>query len=475
MRSMTFKGALGMALVTVALVLAANASSAVRPSPFLRTVANDPALSFPPDTNFCLANFGIHCYQPAQLQKAYDLAPLFASGVTGRGETIVVVDSFGSPTIQNDLHTFDQTFGLPDPPSLRTFQPAGAVPPFDPTNDDMVGWAEETTLDVEWSHVMAPGANIVVLATPVSETEGVTGFPEIVKAENWAIDHNIGDVISMSFGATEQTFPNRGAIFGLRSAFKNAAEHHVALLGSSGDAGATDYQLNLSDLYTFPVTSWPASDPLVTAIGGTQLTLDESGNRLQPDVVWNDDFGAGGGGLSTVFDRPDFQDGLRSTVDHHRGVPDISMSAAVDGGVDVYYTFDPGLVGWNVFGGTSVSAPEFAGIVSLADQYNHGRRIDDLNEQLYRLDTKHGLVDVTQGDNTITFQNTDGNTYTVQGFPAGPGYDLSSGVGTIDAAYFVPALAGHAKGPHDEPTPGPGHPGRHGVEKRGSPHGPRSH
>ena len=472
MTSRTLRVALGVALATAALALAATASGAS----FVRAGANDTALSFPPDTNFCLATFGIHCYQPPQLQKAYDLAPLFASGITGAGQTIVIVDSFGSPTIQSDLQHFDATFGIPDPPSLKTYQPAGAVPPFDSTNDDMVGWAEETTLDVEWSHVMAPGANIVVLETPVSETEGVTGFPEIVKAENWAINHGIGDVISQSFGATEQTFPNSFSIQLLRGAFLNAHLHHVAVLGSSGDAGATDYQLNLEDLYTYPVTSWPASDPFVTAIGGTQLTLDEAGNRLAPDVVWNDPYGAGGGGLSTVFGRPDFQDGLGQTVDHHRGVPDISMSAAVDGGVDVYYTFAPGHEGWHVFGGTSESAPEFAGIVALADQYG-GRRIDDLNAALYRLDYQHGLVDVTSGDNSITFQNTDGNTYTVTGFPAGPGYDLSSGVGTVDAAFFVPALAGRPKGPHHGPTwPWSGsHP--HPGDKPGSggPHGPPRH
>ncbi len=447
MTSRTKRAVLGVALVAAALVLAATASGAS----FLRAGANDTSLGFPPDTNYCLAHLGIHCYQPAQLQKAYDLAPLFASGITGAGETIVIVDAFGSPTIQSDLQTFDATFGLPDPPSLKIYQPAGAVPPFDATNDDMVGWAEETTLDVEWSHVMAPGANIVVLETPVSETEGVTGFPEIVKAENWAINHGIGDVITQSFGATEQTFPSPLSIQLLRSANINAHLHHVAVLGSSGDAGATDYQLNLEDLYTFPVTSWPASDPFVTAIGGTQLDLDENGNRLAPDVVWNDDYGAGGGGLSTVFGRPDFQDGLGQTVDHRRGVPDISMSAAVDGGVDVYYTFLNPANAWHIFGGTSESSPEFAGIVALADQYG-GRRIDDLNAALYRLDYQHGLVDVTQGDNSITFENTDGNTYTVTGFPAGPGYDLSSGLGTIDGAFFVPALAGRPKGPHHGPN-----------------------
>jgi subtilase family serine protease len=403
-------------------------------------------LSFVPTTSYCLAHFGIHCYSPAQFEKAYDLGPLHSHGIDGHGQTIAVVDSFGSPTIAHDLHVFDQTFGLPDPPSLKIIAPAGPIPAFDPTNSDMVGWAEETTLDVEWSHVFAPGANILLVETPVSETEGVTGFPEIVKAENYVINHNMADVISQSFGATENTFPSKASLLNLRSAFFNAFAHGVTVLGSSGDEGATDFQSNLNDLYTFRVNSWPSSDPLVTSIGGTQLTLDDAGNRLAPDVVWNDGFGAGGGGLSSVFARPDFQDGVRKVVDGKRGTPDISMSAAVDGGVIVYYTFDPTQVGYHIFGGTSESSPEFAGIVAMADQLAH-HRLGLLNNRLYDMSRSplSGIVDVTVGNNTFgPFTNSDGNTYTVVGFKAGKGYDLASGVGTVDAARFVPALAfGH--------------------------------
>lgn len=151
-----------------------------------------PTLTFPPTTAYCLANFGLHCYQPFQLAKAYNLNPLHEAGIDGRGTTIVIVDSFGSPTIQNDLHVFDQTCGIPDPPSLTILQPAGPVPTFDPTNGDMAGWAAETTLDVEWAHAFAPGAAIILVETPVSETEGVQGFPEIVQAENYIIDNDLG-------------------------------------------------------------------------------------------------------------------------------------------------------------------------------------------------------------------------------------------------------------------------------------------
>ena len=432
------------AVAAATLLAGVSAVPVAAAQPLLKNLPQVGNLTTPPTTSDCLTLFAIHCYQPAQFVKAYDLAPLFSHGIDGRGQTIAIVDSFGSPTIANDLHVFDTTFGLPDPPSLKVIAPAGAIPPFDVTNSDMTGWAEETTLDVEWAHVFAPGANILLVETPVSETEGVTGFPEIVKAENYVIDHNMADVITQSFGATENTFPSKLSLLNLRSAFFNAAFHHVTVLGASGDAGATDYQLNLNDLYTFRVNSWPSSDPLVTSIGGTQLTLDNAGHRLAPDVVWNDGFGAGGGGVSSVFSRPDFQDSVRRVVDGRRGTPDISLSAAVDGAVVFYYSFLPGHVGYHLVGGTSESSPEFAGIVALADQMAH-HRLGSINGRLYDLlsSHSHGIVDVTMGNNTFgPFVNSDNITYTVVGYNAGPGYDLASGVGTFDAARFVPALAG---------------------------------
>jgi len=427
-------------------------ATTVAVQPLIHEVPLAVALHNPPTTSQCLnILFGFHCYQPFQLVKAYDLAPLFQAGIDGTGETILIVDSFGSPTIQNDLHAFDQAFGIPDPPSFQVRQDAGTVPPFDPNDSVMTGWAAETTLDVEWSHVFAPGANIVLEETPVAETEGVTGFPEIVQAENFAIDHGIGDVISQSFGATEQTFRTAQDLLGLRSSFENARSHNVTVLAGSGDQGATNFQLNLSDLYTMPVNSWPSSDPLVTSIGGTMLTLDDAGNRLAPDVVWNDlntvGGGAGGGGVSAVFGRPGFQARVKGVTGSSRGTPDISMSAAVDGAVVFYHTYLPSdsqsaRGPWHLVAGTSEATPEFAGIVALADQMA-GHRLGNINNALYHLQYGNGLVDVTQGNNTFgPFTNSDNNTYTVTGFSAAPGYDLASGLGTVDAALFVPALAG---------------------------------
>ena len=106
------------------------------------------ARAVPPTTANCEQAYKVACYEPAQIRQAYDLPALYAQGINGKGTTIVIVDSFGSPTIKNDLGVFDKTFGLPAPPSFRIIQPAGKVPPYNASSTDMVGWAGETTLDV---------------------------------------------------------------------------------------------------------------------------------------------------------------------------------------------------------------------------------------------------------------------------------------------------------------------------------------
>jgi len=411
----------------------------------------------PPTTADCESTFGVACYEPAQIQQAYNLPMLYAKGVNGQGATIVIVDSFGSPTIVNDLATFDGQFGLPAPPSFRIIRPAGAVPPYDPSNGLMLSWAGETTLDVEYAHTIAPRANIVLVETPIAETEGVTGFPQIIRAEEYVINHHLGDVISQSFSATEQTFGSRAAVDSLRGAYLDAYQHHITVLSAAGDSGAANVGLDNKTYYTFPTTTWPPSDPLVTGVGGTQLHLDANGNRTSPDSVWNDTYSeatsqfifgnngpdplAGGGGKSVLFSRPSYQNGVRNVVGGSRGVPDISMSAACNGAVDVYQSFGGLPAGWSPTCGTSEATPLFAGIVALADQMAH-HPLGLINPALYAMSARHdpGLVDVTTGNNTVAFSQG-GKNYTVRGFSAGPGYNLASGVGTVNAAEFVPELA----------------------------------
>ncbi|MEV6793948.1 S53 family peptidase [Streptomyces sp. NPDC051320] len=393
-------------------------------------------VSSPLPSEQCQAKWKIACYTPIQYRQAYNLNPLYRSGITGKGRTIVIVDSFGSPTVQHDLDVYSKQFGLKS--TKVRVEKWGHVPKFDPKNSDMTGWAGETTLDVEMAHAVAPDAKIVLVETAVAETEGVTGLPEMMSAEKSLIDHGVGDVITQSFGATENTFPgfDKGdfsSIGKLRYAFKDAARHGVTVLASSGDGGATDNTADGNGYYTKRVNSWPSSDPLVTSIGGTQLHLDDKGNRTAPESVYND-YGAGGGGQSHVFRRPAFQNGEKKVVGSRRGTPDISMAAAVNGGAWVYSSYDPTAVGWDVSGGTSEASPLFSGIVALADQAA-GHRVGDINKALYTLvhHRSSGIVDVNDG--------TDNSYQGVTGYPAVNGYDMATGVGTVDAARFVPALA----------------------------------
>jgi subtilase family serine protease len=378
---------------------------------------------------------------PAQIRAAYELAPLYRKGIDGANQTIVIVDSFGSPTITSDLAHFDSYFGLPAPPSFRVIQPAGAVPTYRAGNSNRAGWAAETTLDVEWAHVVAPGASIVLVETPTSENEGTTGFPQIVQAEKYVLRHKLGQVISQSFAATEQTFSARSdyaAIRNLRGAYLLADHDHVTVLAASGDEGATSYEYNMRDEYPTRAISWPSSDPLVTGVGGTQLNLTAAGKRKSPDVAWS----GSGGGTSIVFGRPSYQNGVRAVTGPHRGVPDISMDASCNSSVAIYGSFygrDNGE--WSPICGTSLATPLFAGIVALADQYA-GHSLGLINPALYRMEAAHdrGIVDITKGNNSQSFTE-DGKHYTVEGFSATRGYDLVSGVGTVNAEYFVPELA----------------------------------
>ncbi len=434
----------------------ASATPIVAISPTVRTRLV--SRGAPVSTAQCEQIFRLACYAPDQVQAAYDEGPLLSQGVNGAGQSIAVIDAFGSPTIAYDLARFDRVFHLPAPPQLKIIQPAGRVPPFDPSNPQMVAWASETTLDVDWAHVIAPGARIVLVETPVAETEGSKGFKQIVQAETYVVDHHLAGIISQSFSATEQTLPGGlRFLLPLRASFIDAFFHGVTVLAASGDDGSTEpvnqAGTKLSDN---PVTTWPPSDPLVTGVGGTQLHLNASGARTAPDSVWNDgynrhldqtffgnsgpDAAATGGGRSIDFPRPSYQHSVAKVVQTARGVPDISMSAACNGAVDLYESFPGVAAGWYLSCGTSESAPLFAGIVALADQVA-GHPLGLINPALYDLsaDKAPGISDITSGSNTVSFLNGQ-SVVTVPGFSARPGYDLASGVGTVNAARFVPEL-----------------------------------
>ncbi len=379
------------------------------------------------------------CFSPEQVQTFYDLNPLYKQGIDGKGQTIVILDAFGSPTIKHDLQVFDLTFGLPDPPSFEVQYPLGPVT-FDASSGDDLGWAGETTLDVELAHAIAPGANLVLLVSPVSETEGVQGFPEFEQLSTYAMDHHLGQIFSMSFTASEPTLVGDACNEHLgtgeallksydQNVLQRAVTEHITMFAGSGDFGATDIDCSLNKPYTFPVVGWPATDPLVTAVGGTTLSLKDDAGQYGSEKVWNDAIGSGGGGLSQLFAEPDWQKHLpnQDVLHGKRGVPDVSWGAAVN---FASYRSYPGVrSGWSATGGTSASTPQWAGVVALANQMA-GKPLGFINPALYQLAGK-GFHDITSGDNTFAG---------VQGFQATPGWDLATGWGSPDAAVLVPLL-----------------------------------
>jgi subtilase family serine protease len=390
----------------------------------------------PPTDATCRALYGSPCYSPQEMQVGYGVSELLADGYDGAGQTIVIVDSYGSPTIAADLAQFDADYGLPDPPSFQVISPLGTVP-FDPTSSDMQGWAFETTLDVQWAHAMAPGASIVLLTSPVSETEGVQGFPEFIALETYNLDHDLGKIVSQSWAATENTlFDDAGkqVIADFEAVYARARHEHVTVFAGAGDNGTQNQEVDGVTFYSFPTVCYPASSPNVTAVGGTSLTLDVNGN-YQSEVVWNG-YGASGGGVSQYFAEPSWQLLLPAAdqriLGGHRGLPDVTYNADPVTSILVYLSI-PGIPpGYYSIGGTSEGSPQWAGLAADFNQIA-GRPLGYLNTKLYTLGElgllKPVLHDITVGNNAYGG---------VAGYDATAGWDPASGWGS-------PKLAGLGK------------------------------
>jgi subtilase family serine protease len=427
---------------------ASNASHASDPGTLIvHPAAQDVRRAFMAPVPFsdaqCEAVFQIDCHVPDQIEAAYNLPALYGRGITGKGQTIVVVDAFGSPTIADDLLQFDQYLGLGTPP-LRIVK-VGHVPTFDSGNGDMIGWASETTLDVEYAHAGAPDAKIVLVEVAKEDLQ------HLALAVQYAVQHKLGDVISLSWGEPEQAL-GRNFVSSYSSIFSQAASSHITIVASSGDSGAAG-QDNNGNYYRHPVASWPATSPFVTAVGGTKLNLTASGGRNGLDAAWNDTYSpavnnfffgndgpnplATGGGKSAYYGRPGYQNGVRSVTGNLRGIPDISMSASCSVAVNVFETFTGGQGGWTASCGTSESAPMFAAIVALADQVA-GHPLGLINPALYALAASHapGIVPVASGNNTVSFSGGK-----VHGYSVRHGYNLVTGLGTVNGQYLVPELA----------------------------------
>lgn len=385
------------------------------------------------------------CYQPAQIQKAYNITPLLNSGITGAGRTIVIIDAFQSPYVQQDLSIFDSTFGL-SPANFHQDAPQGLTP-FNPNDGNQVGWAEEITLDVLWAHAVAPGANIeLVLATSNDDTA-------LYNATKWAIDNNKGDVISQSFGEAESCMDPK-LLQKQHALFAQAAEKHITVFASSGDSGAS--QFNCTGTTAILSASTPASDPLVTGVGGTSLNADSNTGAYLGESAWteqlfgcnppsvaNDDINCSGGGFSTIYKRPAFQVGTPNTKQHHRGVPDVAYDAGVNGGVlthcgicNVVVGLDPAAPVFFIFGGTSAGSPQWAGLIALGDQLAH-HRLGFINPALYRISKSPNLYaasfrDIKAGNNDVSEIGT--------GYNTAANWDAVTGLGTPKASTLLPLL-----------------------------------
>jgi len=449
----------------------------------VQLISNTPS---PPPVSACFAS-GIRCFTPQSMTAGYNFGPLYTSGLTGKGKTIAIIDSFGSPTIADDLHVFDTGFGLqpmcgetgvtctPDMPTFSILEVQGSPPPVpQPPNNgtgqnNHFGWAVEVSLDVEWAHATAPGANIILVTTPTAETLGVKGFPQMMNAVQYVVDHHLADVISMSLSAGEGTFSGTAALQNLRKALIAAQANGVTVLAATGDSGSANslkQPVKNPALIPYPSVGWPASDPLVTAVGGTYHCTDPTNttspvtdstdppiqcqsNPGQPEVGWI----AGGGGYSILFSRPDYQNNLPAGSSYvgssvgapgpnsnMRGVPDVAYQASGRTAPLVYL----GAFGWFTVGGTSCSTPQWAGLVAIADQIS-GTDLGFINPGLYKIGsdpTRYAadFFDVTHGNNGLYAP-------TIPGYSASQGWDAVTGLGTPNAANLafdlVAAVQGH--------------------------------
>ncbi len=383
----------------------------------------------------CQVGMSSHvCYDPFQMRRAYGIDTLINQGYDGTGRTIVIIDAFQSATLEADLDAFDTFYGLPPRSAFFTqIAPDGLGP-------DDNGWAGEITLDVEWAHAIAPGAHIVLVLAKSSQNA------DIVSATKYAVDNNLGDVISQSFGENEVC--DLANILAEHKVFVAATNKHITLLAASGDEGSA--QMTCDGTSWTQVASSPASDPLVTAVGGTELraakycfpaygcnplTNPLPGTWLS-EVTWSefDSNIASGGGFSQIFVAPPYQQ-----LAGGRGVPDVAYSAAVYHGVLVNFQG-----GWWLFGGTSAGSPQWAALVAIADQIS-GRSLGFINKALYRYGAAAGRYssyfhDITVGNNSVVEYDINNNPVPVPGWNAVPGWDAATGLGSPIASllFYLP-------------------------------------
>jgi subtilase family serine protease len=322
-------------------------------------------------------------YTPAKIRHAYGFD--LVTG-TGTGQTIAIIEAYGSPTIQSDLNKFCTTFGIPTT-TLSIYYPQG-VPPAN------TGWALETSLDVEWAHAIATGAKIVLVVAKSAISTDLLA----------AVDFAVGlgaKQIAMSWGTPQ---------FSGQSYY----DYHfnktgVTFTASSGDSSSV---------------FWPASSTYVVGVGGTHLVLDTVGN-VTSETAWS----SSGGGISLYVPKPVYQNGWQSAT--KRTSPDVSYDADPATGVSVYMTNYYGATGWLSCGGTSAGPPQWAALFALVNSGRVGS-VSSPNTKLYSAGTANyagNYRDIVSGYN--------GKYYAVAR------YDYVTGLGSPRANSLVPYLKTH--------------------------------
>ncbi len=386
---------------------------------------------------------GTVAYTPAQVRDAYGISDLAEDGT---GETIAIVDAYNDPDIFEAVDLFDSQFGDTDsgPTLYDQYGPAASfltvlnqsgqttsLPSTDPSGVGTDNWEIEEELDVEWAHAMAPGAQIVLVEA------NSQSLPDLMASVATAAAQPGVSVVSMSWG-----FPEGQSIFAADEANYDSVFNvpGVTFLASTGDYGVSDPE-------------YPAFSPNVVAVGGTSLNLNAD-NSYNSETGWgyySDSMGlsiGSGGGLSLYEPEPSYQAGVQSTGS--RTTPDVSMVADPATGAWVADPYNLSAENpFEVVGGTSLSAPAFAGLVALVNQGRAAAGEATLNSTS-PTEAQQALYSLPQADyNSITSGSN--------GYTANSGYNLVTGLGTPVANLLVPDLIDY-QGPgtsYAGPTVGP--------------------
>ena len=443
-------------LLAVAMPLAALLATACSPAQTSVASSGGPARqpAAPPLSPAADCNSVTTCYTPQQLQVAYGIKPFLDRGINGRGETVVLPElaesQLNSPLVTDmrpDMAAFDRLFRLPAARMRVVTMLAGARSPW-------LAFGEEV-LDVEMVHALAPGAALVILLLPSTSLDN-TKNAVAAAVGSLRLGSTEGGVMSISAAGQigGEHCVSRAQASSVNAALQAAASRHVTVVAATGDIGAVAEPCDVYGALTGTGTLTPvkevtllASDPLVLGVGGTSLTASHTTGAWQGQTAWGLPYGdpgsavqASGGGFSRLFPRPGYQEGIpgsRAT----RGVPDVSADASGHTGMAIVLSADGKSMVRNS-GGTSASAPIWAALIALADQYA-GRHLGLVNPAIYQIARgpryHQAFHDVTTGNNTVQFPPK-----TITGYQAAPGWDPVTGWGSPDAQVLIPLLARYA-------------------------------